>query len=270
MIIEVNEALQAAGEAPIVPWTTIPPPGPVMHEPDFSTPNPVLNVPGNPDGFSVPPAWVSPDPVLTERLPSLKSPDFYWSRMRWWDRQFKDPAYLSTLTLGELGTLLEWTVHNDMHMRWASMPRDPENGDPLPEARQDGDIQEKWDSPQYDHLGEQYSSHVHPVFWRLHGWVDARIEDWFDAHAKAHPDQVTRSELMGTPWFEGTWVQVPMPWSGPMDMHSSLHQHSGSDDIKKMEEIVALVFSPPAEAPASDASAMIARARRFSRRRSTF
>lgn len=51
----------------------------------------------------------------------LQSDEFYWSRMRWWDQQFKDPTYLATLTLGELGALLECTVHNDMHMRWAAL-----------------------------------------------------------------------------------------------------------------------------------------------------
>jgi hypothetical protein len=253
MVIEVNDGLKKARKPPIEPWATIPPPGPVVIEPDYHSKTPVFTTPGNPQGFSVPPAWVPPDnETMSERLASLKTADFYWSRMRWWDRQYKDPAYLSTLTLGELGTLLEWTVHNDMHMRWASVPRDPRTNEVIPQGRPDWDIDKAWDSPQYDHLGEQYSSHVHPVFWRLHGWVDNRIDDWFAAHEVAHPGQVKRVKVMGTPWFEGKkWVQVDMPWTGPMDMHGAMKmapQHGGhgsDDDVKTMERIIALILPPP-------------------------
>jgi hypothetical protein len=217
MVLEVNQLLEGVGKDPIRPWVTIPGPEPLVIEPDFSDGAPSFTMPGNPRGFSVPPAWFPEDKGMSQRLAALKTADFYWSRMRWWDRQCKDPAYLSTLTLGELGTLLEWTVHNDMHMRWASVPRDPHSGAIIPDGRPDWDIDRAWDTPEYDHLGEQYSSHVNPVFWRLHGWVDARIDDWFAAHETAHPGEVARAEVMGTPWFAvGNWVQVDMPWPGPM------------------------------------------------------
>jgi hypothetical protein len=249
MVIEVNEGLKKAHEPPIRPWATIPGPEPVVVEPDYTDATPVFSRPGNPHGFSVPPAWFSDDKVLSQRLAALKTADFYWNRMRWWDRQYKDPAYLSSLTLGELGTLLEWTVHNDMHMRWASVPRDPRTNSPIPEGkRPEWDIDKAWDNPEYDHLGEQYSSHVNPVFWRLHGWVDARIEDWFAAHEIAHPGEVTRTGVMGTPWFVGKkWVQVDMPWPGPMH-HMHLMSESGHDaeeDVRTMERIIALILPPP-------------------------
>jgi hypothetical protein len=48
------------------------------------------------------------------------------------------------------------------------------------------------------------------------GKVDARLDDWFAAHEKAHPGEVKRIDVIGTPWFAGEkWVQVDMPWSGP-------------------------------------------------------
>ena len=248
MVIEVNKSLEEAHKPPIEPWDTIPGPESLILEPDYTQNPPIFGPPGNPRGFSVP-AWLPTDTFLLQRLAALKTADFYWSRMRWWDRQYKDPAYLCTLTLGELGSLLEWTVHNDMHMRWASTPHDPSTKELIPDGRPDWDIRPKWDDSTYDHLGEQYSSHVYPVFWRLHGWVDNRIEDWFRAHQIAHPGEVTRSKIMGTPWFEGEhWVQVPMPWPGPMDMHASMtagaHGHE-SEDLKKMEQVIALIFPPP-------------------------
>jgi hypothetical protein len=222
MILEINQCLDDVGKPPIPPWDAIYPPEPVVIEPDYTKNPPFFGPPGNPHGFSVPPAWVpTNDVVLRQRLAALKTVDFYWSRMRWWDRQYKDPAYLCTLTLGELGTLLEWTVHNDMHMRWASLPRDPSNNEPIPDGRPPWDIKPAWDNPDYDHLGEQYSSHVNPVFWRLHGWVDNRVDDWFKSHETAHPGEVTRSTVVGTPWFKGkNWVKVDIPWTGPMDMHA--------------------------------------------------
>ena len=251
MVLEVNELLQKAGKPAIEPWSTIPAPGPVVVEPDYSSSHPIFSTAGNPRGFSVPPAWYPNDDTQFRRLVALKTPDFYWNRMRWWDRQYKDPAYLSTLTLGELGTLLEWTVHNDMHMRWASGPRDPRTDEPIP-GREDWDIGTTWDNPEYDHLGEQYSSHVNPVFWRLHGWVDARIEDWFAAHEAAHKGEVMRTTMMGTPWFSSDkWVQVEMPWCGHMNhvhLVAAANSKPGSkmdDEVKVMERIIALIMPPP-------------------------
>jgi hypothetical protein len=248
MRLEVNDALHANGKPPINGWATIPGPGPLVVERDYTSDGPTFTTPGNPDGFSVPPTWSTPaDEVLNRRLAALKTADYYWTRMRWWDRQFKDPAYLSTLTLGELGTLLEWTVHNDMHMRWTAMPRDPKTKEPIPQGRPDWDIDTAWDNPEYDHLGEQYSSHVSPVFWRLHGWVDDRIEDWYNAHQIAHPGEVVRCTTMGTPWFKGKWVKVSEPWTGPMNMKSMMtvnHPHH-DHDVMKMEEIIHLLFPPP-------------------------
>jgi hypothetical protein len=251
MRLEVNDGLTKAGKPPIKGWVTVPPPGPVSLEPDFSEATPALPPPGNPTGFTVPGPWLVPgDPTLTERLTVLKRPDFYWSRMRWWDRQYKDPAYLATLSLGELGTLLEWTIHNDMHMRWTSVPRDPQTHAPAPGGRQDWDIDPKWDDAIYDHLGEQYSSHVNPVFWRLHGWVDDRIEDWFAAREAANPGGLERRPVMGVPWFQGDGVDVEMPWSGPMDMHAMMSMDAspdgGGSEVSDMEQIIHLLFPPPA------------------------
>ncbi len=60
---------------------------------------------------------------------------------------------------------------------------------------------------------------MNPVFWRFHGWIDDRIEDWFRAHERFHPGEVSRLEVNGVPWFApGRWVEVDDPWLGP-DTH---------------------------------------------------
>lgn len=187
-------------------------------------------------GGTPPPAWKIPERLAFDRrMRALKGDGHYWSRMLWWDREFKDPTRLRTLTLGELGSLLEYSIHNDMHMRWASQPRDPQTGALLTTGRPSGDISVKWDDPKYDYLGEFYSSHVHPDFWRLHGWVDARINDWFAAHLAAG-NQVRRRELNGVRWFEGApWVFVKTPWS------------SGPHHVSVMEQVFRVMYPPVAD-----------------------
>jgi hypothetical protein len=209
-LFHYRKLMQEAGQEPIV-WMEIPPPGET--------------------GQEVPPAWPIPKAAwLERRVAALKTDDFYWSRMRWWDRQFKDPTYLATLTLGELGSLLEYSVHNDTHIRWSAQPRDPDTDAPLPDpyGRPDADYGEKWDNPKYDTLFEFYSSHVNPYFWRLHGWVDDRIDDWFEAHERVHPGEVAAQPHGAIPWFKtGKWVRVADPWVWPQSFAQNSDPHDG-------------------------------------------
>ena len=73
--------------------------------------------------------------------------------MRYLERQFKDPGKLCLFSLGELGNLLEFVIHNQMHRRWSSAPIDPETGKPplipengKPTGRRSFDFTEKWNS----------------------------------------------------------------------------------------------------------------------------
>jgi len=240
MIAMVAEITAEAGASPITGWRQIPAPGPVMVEPNYAA-HQSKAFPGNSDGFAVPNAWLDPDDEVTNRrLGSLKSDEFYWSRMRSWEREFRNPEFLRTLKLGELGSMLEYTVHNDMHMRWASVARDPATGEELPAGRDSADISTKWDDPDYDFLGEFYSSHVNPVFWRLHGWIDDRIDDWFEAHDQQQAGSIERTEYGGVDWFKkGKWVQVDAPWSGPNGDkgHPTL-------DVPTLEKVNEVLFGP--------------------------
>lgn len=90
---------------------------------------------------------------------------------------------------------------------------------PVPMARTPDDFAARWYGAQNDFLGDPFSSHVNPVFWRFHGWIDDRVEDWFRAHERFHPGAVVRQEVNGVPWFApGRWVEVADPWLGP-DTH---------------------------------------------------
>jgi hypothetical protein len=136
-------------------------------------------------------------------------------------------------------------------MRWSSVSRDPKSGKPA--IRDDFDFDPKWDDPKYDYLGEFYSSHVNPVFWRLHGWIDDRIEDWFSAHEAAHPGDVERYEYRGVSWFKpGKWVQVSKPFYWP-EQHG-MHHHASNDDDQKetdtMLKVLEIIKAALARTPA--------------------
>lgn len=89
-------------------------------------------------GFMIPPAYLISNGTDAEKqdledlksLEFLKSSNYFSSVMRYLERQFKDPRKLSFFSLGELGNLLEFVIHNQMHMRWSSAPIDPETGKP--------------------------------------------------------------------------------------------------------------------------------------------
>lgn len=172
----------------------------------------------NHDGCAVPPTWLAPgDAEYTQWVSDIKSAETYHSNFEVWESQYRDPRYLSRLTLGQLGSEMELGLHDWLHMRWASVPRDPSNGAPVPMARDLDDFSARWYGPENDFLGDPFSSHVNPVFWLFHGWIDDRIEDWFRAHERFHPGQVTRNRVNGVPWFaKGRWVDIRQPWLGPV------------------------------------------------------
>lgn len=138
-------------------------------------------------------------------LEEIKSTDYFYQTMLPQERQYTDPDYLRSVTLGQLGSDIESTIHNDMHMRWAA--HSPVGYRPSTIIIQT--IDRRWDSPAYDYLGDTYSSHVNPIFWKLHGWVDDRIEDWKRAHG-----------VTGEIDWTGTWI-------GP----SAQHEHHHDDEV---------------------------------------
>lgn len=186
-------------------------------------------------GYMVPPA----QPTDLDSLKFLKSPDYFRLVMGQLEGQFTRQRHLSGLSLGALGNLLEFTIHNQMHMRWSGISRDPKSSEPA--TRGDFDFDEKWDDPKYDYLGDVYSSHVNPVFWRLHGWVDDRIEDWFNAHEASKQGEIERYEYQGIGWFKpGKWVQVSKPFYWPEDHHHHLSDQEEIETMLKVMEIIKL------------------------------
>ncbi|WP_433886571.1 pyoverdine maturation tyrosinase PvdP [Pseudomonas vranovensis] len=172
----------------------------------------------NHDGYCVPPGWRAPgDEAYGVWVSAIKAGETFCSNFQVWESQYQDPLYLSKLTLGAFGSELEMNLHDWLHMCWASVPRDPVNGAPVPFARDPADFAGRWYEAENDFLGDPFSSHVNPVFWGFHGWIDDRIEDWYRAHERYNPGQVRRLEVNGVQWFApGRWVEVDDPWLGPV------------------------------------------------------
>jgi hypothetical protein len=214
---------------------------------------------GNLDGYAVPPPWVVPDdPNTTNWLAELRKTSTLHAKFQAWETLYTDPRYLSTVSLGELGSRIEFTIHNWMHMRWTSVTRDPsqdkaQRGRPLPAGRAPLDFDAKWLDPDYDYLGETFSSHVNPIFWRLHGWVDDRINDWYRAQEQVRPGAIKPVKIDGVEWFEtdGEWVLCDHPWEGPKTMATPKHhEHSHHDhgglilDVPTMQKALTIIHGP--------------------------
>jgi hypothetical protein len=230
MIAMVREVHQQAGATAAKGWTDIPAPATPQtvyrEKTDSNGTRFVLDADAS--GFMVPPPARDDD---TDR--SVKSPSFFTGVMRPLAGLFRSPRYLSALTLGQLGNLLEFTIHGWMHVRWTHTAYTAD-GEPI--GRENlFDIDPRWDVPSNDDLGDFYSSHVHPAFWRLHGWIDDRIDDW----AAANAGHVRPRTLDGVPWFavdgQRVLVEEPFTWPGHHD-----HGH-GDADVQLMEEVMTIM-----------------------------
>jgi hypothetical protein len=211
MIAAVNQRLQETAD-PSYPrvegWKSVPRP--------------------NDADYPVPPAWDTKDESLNSYLQETKSDQFFEQTMTPWERQFSDPKWLQGKSLGELGARIEFSIHNRMHMRWCSNPGAIR---PDTDPAHPNDIDPKWDLVSYDWLGDTYSSHVNSVFWKIHGWVDDRIEAWKSANG-----------VTGEIAWKGTWV-------GKMPMHpasTSLHAmlaggHEHHDHGSELTSLVQII-----------------------------
>src|SRR3712207_5921244 len=93
----------------------------------------------------------------------------------------------------------------------------------------------------HDYLGDFHSSHVNPIFWKLHGWIDDRIEGWFRAHNAVRPGAIKRTTIRGVPWFaqDGTWVLKSNPFDWP-EISGGHHGGHGSN-VEEIEVMLRVI-----------------------------
>lgn len=241
MIAMLHEVYRATNASPPAPWKQLPP----ANAPQFAykavlAPNGGTQYVLDPasSGFMVPP----PTEAFMAQVGSgaffrfNKTTRGLTNLMANMATNLTNERVVGQLTLGAYGNLLEFTVHNWMHMRWASLSRDPATGEPA--VRDDYDIDTRWDDPSHDYLGDFHSSHVNPIFWKLHGWIDDRIEAWFTTHERLRPGAVKRKSVRGIEWFEpGPWVSK----ADPFDWPGAGHQHHHPDPALELETLKAVM-----------------------------
>jgi hypothetical protein len=175
MVIQVNKMVADTPYERIVGWKNCP-------------------FPGDPR-WPVPAAYDTGDASFTAEIANSKTEDFFWETIMPQDEKLWDHEYLKTISLGKLGAQVEFTIHNWMHMRFSEIGtvglRNIATANPSP------NIDPKWDNLAYRWLGDTYSAHVNPIFWKIHGWVDDHIEEWRKANG-----------LNSIPW-KYTWQNGP-------------------------------------------------------------
>lgn len=178
MIKKVNDIIAQTKDpyGPVTGWKTIPAPG------DRDWPVPMTyTIPGSPS--------------TTNAIYQRKTLAYYNNNIKPTEDFFKDPVQLRSMTLGQLGSRIENTIHNWLHLRFSANSTvgfRPGASGAIPQ------IDTRWDNASYNWLGDTYSSHVNPVFWKLHGWVNDRIIDW------------ARANGLTTITWRGFWVGGPM------------------------------------------------------------
>ncbi|MCX6119321.1 MAG: hypothetical protein NT027_17415 [Proteobacteria bacterium] len=180
------------------------------------------------NGLTMYPAWPElPKPdnrefPLESRENDLQSADGF-ARLLAQEENFSAKNIKNFKTLSELGTHIEFTIHNSMHTRWAApnWATRPVFEDPIANIKNRNNW--TWDRPDYDHLADPYSAHVNPTFWRLHGWVDQKITDWLTAKGlQLKADCRGESASTCVAWRSDIWT-------GPS--HDQIFSNVGSSKI---------------------------------------
>ena len=182
-----------------------------------------IPAPDDPD-FPVPAAWFDPaEFAITTRYTIASKADAIFPKyIEPWESMFTDPRFLKDISLGTLGALIYWTIHNIVKRRWSS----PAGKRPEPGLDVET-IPVEWDDPRYNYLGDPYSMQLNPVYWKFWGWVDDRIENWKVVHG-----------IFGNDFCENRWMgKMPDAGEGaPAGLHERLEdaevasRHAAEDE----------------------------------------
>jgi len=106
----------------------------------------------NDSQFPVTPAWDTGSGGFNTYLKESKDDSFFENTMKKWEKKFTDKTYLKSISLGELGARIEYSIHNRMHVRWCDKLKNtrPEVNPEKPET-----IDIKWDDYTYDWLADE-------------------------------------------------------------------------------------------------------------------
>lgn len=193
--------------------------------------------------YPMPKTYKGPNDNLSRLVTYYKSDAFY-NLLKREEKKLTDPTFLRTMTLGQLGTYIEFTstVHEGLHFRFSSynkMMRVKSNvAVPF--------VDPKWDVNTSDWLADIYCSQVNPWFWKIHGWIDNRINDWQKAHG------LSNITWNGT-WLGGNTSNLPTNLNIPKAANNSRFLGM-DDDMSGMNHDMAGMDATPATPATTDSS----------------
>lgn len=89
------------------------------------------------------------------------------------------------MSLDYLGRRIENGIHDWMHIHWSAEPWfKAEKGQHIDDVRND------W-------LASPYASHVNVRFWKIHGWINDRVNDWAHANGVDNVDALLQDAFTG-------------------------------------------------------------------------
>jgi hypothetical protein len=89
------------------------------------------------------------------------------------------------MSLDYLGRRIEKGIHDWMHIHWSAEPWYIHH-----EGQDINDIRNDW-------LASPYASHVNVRFWKIHGWINDRVNDWACANGVHHVDALLQDAFTG-------------------------------------------------------------------------
>jgi len=182
-------------------------------------------------------------PVPDNNQKNAKSENTLMQLKNWdWYFQSSNPqavAWRQSISLSQMGFALEFTIHNNLHMRYATQrpliqfqSADGIDGANIP---LDGKFSASWnfDDKNYNWLADPYSAALNPYFWKIHGYVDTLIDRWLrDSRTPFNSIELNCTGILNCYSWLGHWVGNNLNIDpAPTKSLPGGHQRNSQDDL---------------------------------------
>lgn len=169
MILDAQNRKTELGPLP-AGWTEIP----------FDPNDPEWPMPPTYDGIPEP-SWKEPAATAKFKKEASQFPTLPANSL-------SSPAHriYQEMSLDYLGRRIENGIHDWMHIHWSSAPT----------AQDINSLENDW-------LASPYSSHINVRFWKIHGWINDRVNDWAKANGVSDVDALLKNAFVGPDMSNG-------------------------------------------------------------------
>jgi hypothetical protein len=191
MIDEIRDILTEAGQPCIIGWESIPDSRSVAKPKDKALS----------EAYPVPASGTTP-PKSDSGMSIMKS----------WEMKLQSPEFLKSITLGDLGYVLQHSIGNNANLRFSELNNKVGIRPRIAMRDDTSDESWAWNKVEYDLLSDTYSAPSNPIFWKLQGYIDSYIYRWLDANGYQEIALECRSRPGCYQW-KGTWTGAKPPKS---------------------------------------------------------